>query len=103
MIIFQCDGSQGIQLHPRHILDLKCDLGGDTVVKFKSHLDSNIKAPTPILIPGLTAYRMGDSNSLMNWSSSLHFNNNIMHATLQNAPVPPVDAQAMEAHFGRGR
>ena len=56
---------------------IKCDLGGDTVVKFKSHLDSNIKAPTPILIPGLTAYRMGDSNSLMNWSSSLHFNNNI--------------------------
>lgn len=86
---------------PRQIRDLKCDTGCDTVDKFKSHLDSYLKSvPDQPLIPGYTAYRMCESNSLINWSTSPHLNNDVSLATLQNAPM---DAQAVETHFGRGR
>ena len=67
---------------PRHIRDLKCDTGCDTVDKFKSHLDSYLKlVPDQPLIPGYTAYRTCETNSLISWSN----------------------AQAVETHFGRGR
>ena len=81
---------------PQHIRDLtNCDTD-----KFKAKLDAFLSTvPDQPLIPGYTAYRQCDTNSLLDWLGNAHLRSQMEESTRQNCREDVTAA----AHSDQGR